>query len=216
MAEHAHAHNHGGDHGGDDLLAEVFDGGPPDDYEILEIALRELLIAKGVIGAEELRAKITEWDAKTPEIGARLVARAWLDPGFRARLVEDVYAATAELGIDTSGPRIVVLEDTPEVHHVVVCTLCSCYPRAVLGMPPAWYKGREYRSRVVADPRGVLKEFGTEIDPSIEVRVVDNTAECRYLVLPLRPAGSEGLPEEQLRGLVTRDSMIGVTLPLAP
>jgi nitrile hydratase len=213
MAEHAHSHAHGDD----DLLAEVFEGGePPDDYEILEIALRELLFEKGLFTPQELTSKITEWDAKSPEIGARLVARAWIDPDFKQRLVDDVYAATAELGIDTSGPKIVVLENTPEVHHVVVCTLCSCYPRAVLGVPPEWYKSKAYRSRVVVEPRGVLAEFGTELAPEVEVRVIDNTAECRYLVLPLRPSGTEGMDEAALRALVTRDSMIGVGLPSTP
>ena len=213
MAEHAHSHGHGDD----DLLAEVFEGGgPPDDYEILEIALRELLFEKGLFTSQELTSKITEWDAKTPEIAARLVARAWVDPDFKQRLVDDVYAAATELGIDTAGPKIVVLENTPELHHVVVCTLCSCYPRAVLGVPPEWYKSKAYRSRVVVEPRGVLAEFGTELAPEVEVRVIDNTAECRYLVLPLRPSGTEGMDEAALRALVTRDSMIGVGLPAAP
>jgi nitrile hydratase len=218
MAEQAHGHDHAHAHahGDDDLLAEVFEGGPPDDYEILEIALRELLFEKGVFTPDELTAKITEWDAKSFDLGARLVARAWVDPDFKQRLVDDVYGAAVELGIDTSGPKIVVLENTPEVHHVVVCTLCSCYPRAVLGVPPEWYKSKSYRSRVVVEPRGVLREFGTELAPEVEVKVVDNTAECRYLVLPLRPAGSEGMGEAELQALVTRNSMIGVGLPSSP
>jgi len=214
--DHDHEHGHSHAHGDDDLLAEVFEGGPPDDFEILEIAIRELLFDKGVITPDELRAKITEWDAKTPENGAKLVARAWVDPDFKTRLVEDFYSAAAELDIDVAGPMIVAVENTDDVHNVFVCTLCSCYPRAVLGIPPEWYKSKEYRSRVVVNPRGVLQEFGTELPDSVDVRVIDNTAESRYFIIPKRPAGTDGMSEEELAALVTRDSIIGVTEANSP
>jgi nitrile hydratase len=214
--DHGHEHGHSHAHGDDDLLAEVFEGGPPDDFEILEIAIRELLFDKGVITPDELRAKITEWDAKTPENGARLVARAWVDPDFKTRLVEDFYSAAAELDIDVAGPMIVAVENTDDVHNVFVCTLCSCYPRAVLGIPPEWYKSKEYRSRVVVNPRGVLQEFGTNLPDSVDVRVIDNTAESRYFIIPKRPAGTGDMSEEELAALVTRDSIIGVTEANAP
>ncbi len=213
---HTHKDGHTHAHGDDDLLAEVFEGGPPDDFEILEIAIRELLFDKGVITPDELRAKITEWDAKSPENGARLVSRAWVDADFKARLKEDFYSAASELDIDTAGPMIVAVENTDAVHNVFVCTLCSCYPRAVLGIPPEWYKSKEYRSRVVVDPRGVLREFGTELPASVDVRVIDNTAESRYFVIPKRPPGSEGMSETDLAKLVTRDSIIGVGVPDLP
>ncbi|MSP67036.1 MAG: nitrile hydratase subunit alpha [Alphaproteobacteria bacterium] len=214
---HDHDHDHAHTHGADDFLAEMFDGDrPPSDFEVLEIALRELLFEKGVITPAELKEKIVEWDAKTPAIGARIVARAWVDPAFKARLKQDFIETVAELGIDARGPDIVALENTPTLHHVVCCTLCSCYPRAVLGMPPDWYKGREYRARVVVEPRAVLGDFGTVLPESVEVRVVDNTAENRYLVLPLRPQGTEGMSEADLAALVTRDSMIGVGLAKRP
>ena len=145
---------------------------------------------------------------------ARAVARAWRDPAYKRRLLEDSPAALADLGVTYD--RLVVVENTPAVHNVVVCTLCSCYPRALLGPPPAWYKSLPYRSRAVSDPRGVLAEFGVELDDDVELRVLDSTADVRYLVLPRRPAGSEGLSEDELAALVTRDSMIGVAEPLAP
>ena len=213
-SDHSHDHDHA--HGDDDLLAEVFEGGPPDDYEVLEIALRELLFEKGVITPAELKAKITEWDGKSPENGARLVARAWVDADFKQRLKDDFYSAASELDIDTAGPTLVALESDDDVHHVFVCTLCSCYPRAVLGIPPEWYKSKEYRSRVVVDPRGVLEEFGTSLPDSVDVRVTDNTAENRYFIIPKRPDGTDGMSEEELAKLVTRDSIIGVTEALKP
>lgn len=151
---------------------------------------------------------------RSPADGARLVARAWVDPGFRARLLADPKAAAAELGLDaTSSARLVVVENTPEVHHLVVCTLCSCYPRALLGVPPDWYKSLRYRSRAVVDPRGVMREFGLDLPEPVEVRVLDSTADIRYMVLPRRPPGTEHLSEEELAHLVTRDSLIGVADP---
>jgi nitrile hydratase len=170
------------------------------------------LIEKGLLSAETIRAKIEEWEQKTPALGERIVARAWSDPEFESRLLADANAAAAELGIEARGVKIVVLKNTAQRHHLVVCTLCSCYPRALLGLPPAWYKAPAYRSRAVREPRAVLAEFGTRLPPATEVKVVDSTADCRYLVLPLRPAGTEGWSEDRLAALVGRDAMIGVAL----
>jgi nitrile hydratase alpha subunit len=189
---------------------------PIRDWERREAAIRSLLIEKGLLTAEEIRRRIELWEQKSPAEGARIVARAWTDPAFEARLLADANAAAGELGIDASGAKIVALKNTAERHHLVVCTLCSCYPRAILGLPPAWYKAKAYRSRAVSDPRGVLAEFGTVLAPGIEVRVVDSTADCRYLVLPLRPPGTEEWDEGRLAALATRDSMIGVAPALRP
>ena len=155
--------------------------------------------------------------SRTPANGARLIARAWTDPAFKAQLLEDARAAAGELGLDPGpSPVVAAVENTDSVHHMVVCTLCSCYPRALLGPPPAWYKSLAYRSRAVSEPRAVLAEFGLELDDNVELRVLDSTADIRYLVIPRRPQGSEGLSEDQLAELVTRDSMIGVVDPVAP
>jgi nitrile hydratase len=175
--------------------------------------LEELLIEKGYVSKDTLDEIVRTYETDLgPMNGARVVARAWADPAFKARLLADATAAIAELGFGgLQGEHMVVVENTPEVHNVVVCTLCSCYPWPVLGLPPTWYKSPEYRSRVVIDPRGVLKEFGTTVNESVEVRVWDSSAEIRYLVLPERPAGTDGLSEEELAELVSRDAMIGVT-----
>ncbi len=171
---------------------------------------------KGAIRRQDVRAAIDRLVSRSPADGARLVARAWVDPAFKARLLEDARAAAAELELDPgSSPVVVALENTDDVHHMVVCTLCSCYPRALLGPPPDWYKSLPYRSRAVSDPRGVLDEFGMELADDVELRVVDSTADVRYLVIPQRPAGTERLSEGELAGLVTRDSMIGVGQPHA-
>jgi nitrile hydratase len=178
-------------------------------------ALEELLAEKGVIGREDVRARVDWLQSRTPADGARLVARAWIDPAFKARLLDDARAAALEMGLDPGpSPVVVALENTERVHHMVVCTLCSCYPRALLGPPPAWYKSLAYRSRAVSDPRGVLREFGLELDPEIELRVFDSTADLRYLVVPRRPSGSEGMSQAELAGLVSRDSLIGVAEPV--
>jgi nitrile hydratase len=180
-------------------------------------ALEELLIEKGVLRPEEIRAGIDELVSRTPADGARLVARAWVDPDFKRRLLADARSAALELGLNPGpSPVVVAFENTESVHHMVVCTLCSCYPRALLGPPPAWYKSLPYRSRAVSDPRGVLAEFGLQIGDDVQLRVLDSTADIRYLVIPRRPAGSDQLSEEQLAALVTRDSMIGVAQPAAP
>lgn len=181
-------------------------------------ALESLLIEKGLVDPAALDALIETYETRTgPRNGARVVARAWSDPAYKQRLLSDASAAIAEFGFGgRQGEDMVVLENTPAVHNLVVCTLCSCYPWPVLGLPPVWYKSAPYRSRAVLDPRGVLREFGLELPDEVEVRVWDSTAELRYLVLPMRPAGTEGWSEEQLADLVTRDAMIGVTQALPP
>jgi nitrile hydratase subunit alpha len=180
-------------------------------------AIRELLIEKGVLSRKDVQEQIDYMDARSPANGARLVARAWVDPAFKQRLLADPKAACAEMGVDASGlVEFVVLEDTEKVHNLVVCTLCSCYPRPILGRPPDWYKSFAYRSRAVVEPRSVLLEFGTELPEDVDVRVFDSSADIRYLVLPRRPHGTDGMSEEELATLVTRDSMIGVTFARAP
>lgn len=180
-------------------------------------ALESLLVEKGILstGAIDRYLSWIEHDVG-PLLGARVVAHAWVDPAFKQRLLQDAPAAIAEIGIDPSGTHLVVVESTPEVHNVVCCTLCSCYPWKLLGLPPTWYKSPAYRSRMVIDPRSVLREFGCEVDESVEVRVWDSTSECRYMVLPERPAGTEHLSEEELVQLVSRDAMVGVTRVDAP
>jgi len=172
--------------------------------------VRELLIEKGILSAQEVRRQVEEMDNRTPLQGARVVARAWTDPEFRKLLLRDGNAACEALGMERGPYKLVVVENTQQVHNVIVCTLCSCYPRWLLGLPPDWYKSRNYRSRTINEPREVLKEFGTALAADITVRVHDSTADMRYLVLPKRPAGTEGWSEEKLATLVTRDSMIGV------
>ena len=180
-------------------------------------ALEALLVEKGVVTHEELRRRIDWLVSRTPADGARLVARAWVDDAFRERLLADAREAALELDLDPGpSPVVVALENTDDVHHLVVCTLCSCYPRALLGPPPDWYKSLPYRSRAVSDPRGVLQEFGLTLDERTELRVVDSTADIRYLVVPRRPSGTEALDENALAALVTRDSMIGVAAADAP
>ncbi|WP_064710342.1 nitrile hydratase subunit alpha [Rhizobium bangladeshense] len=183
----------------------------PDYYDMLETAVRELLVERKLFGADEIRRQIEVLDSRTPALGAKVVARAWVDDEFRKRLLEDGRKGCEELGITFyDDTQLIVLENTPEVHNLIVCTLCSCYPRPVLGLPPDWYKLKPYRARAVYEPRAVLEEFGTHIPDDVEIVVSDSTAMVRYLVLPMRPAGTEGLSEEQLAALVTRDAMIGV------
>jgi nitrile hydratase alpha subunit len=200
-----HGHQHDRSH------AEISQSGRPDYYEIMETAIRELLVERKLIGLDEIRRQIEVLDSRTPALGAKVVARAWVDAAFRARLLADGRSACEELGIsfyDDTG--LIVLENTESVHNLIVCTLCSCYPRPVLGLPPDWYKLKPYRARAVSEPRAVLAEFGTVIPDDVEVRVSDSTAMVRYLVLPMRPDGTEHYSEEQLAALVTRDTMIGV------
>ncbi len=190
----------------------------PSDPALQVKALTSLLVEKGYVDSAALDALVDTYETKIgPHVGAGVVARAWSDPGFKERLLADAKTALEELGrTGWRGANLVVLENTPDVHNLVVCTLCSCYPWSVLGLPPVWYKSAPYRSRAVIDPRGVLAEFGVSLPETVEIRVWDSTAELRYMVLPERPAGSEGLSEEKLAALVTRDSMIGTGLPLAP
>jgi nitrile hydratase len=183
---------------------------------MLETAVRELLIEKKYFSAGEIRRQIEVLDSRTPALGAKVVARAWTDPGFKQRLLADGRTACEEFGISFyDDTQLIVLENTDRVHNLIVCTLCSCYPRPVLGLPPDWYKAKPYRARAVTEPRAVLAEFGTIIPDAVEVRVHDSTAMVRYLVLPQRPAGTEGFTEAQLAALVTRDAMIGV-IPANP
>jgi nitrile hydratase len=184
----------------------------PSDLTLRVKALESLLVEKGVVDPAALDALIDTYEHKVgPRNGARVVARAWVDPGYKGRLLADATVAIAELGYaGRQGEHMVVVENTPKVHNLIVCTLCSCYPWSVLGLPPVWYKSAPYRSRAVIDPRGVLREFGLELPDDVEVRVWDSTAEQRYLVLPERPAGSDHLSGEALAALVTRDVMIGV------
>ena len=209
MSTHDHAHDH--DHPTLPDAAELLGY-----YQRMEIAVRELLVEKGIVTADAIRRAVEEMDARTPEQGARLVARAWSDAAFKKRLLDNGTAACRELGIEMGPTRLVVVENTPDVHNLIVCTLCSCYPRMVLGLPPDWYKSRAYRSRAVREPREVLAEFGTAIAPGVAVRVHDSSADMRYLVLPERPSGSAGMSEAALAALVTRDSMIGVAKARQP
>ena len=186
--------------------------GPSEYYQVMEIALRELLMEKNIFSAADVRRQIEAMDGRNAGIGARLVARAWLDAGYKARALANGSDAAREIGIEVGPTNLIVLENTAKIHNLVVCTLCSCYPRMLLGLPPDWYKSKNYRSRAVREPRAVLREFGTVIPDDVEVRVHDSTADMRYLVLPLRPAGTEQLSESELAERVTRDSMIGVAV----
>jgi len=206
---HGHSHPHGQPH---PFQPDVEDS-PLTHYQLLELAVGELLMEKGVFSGGDFRRTLEDIDSRNPADGAKVVARAWVDPDFKARLLADTNTAAAELGVDAGTIPIMTVENTPEVHNVIVCTLCSCYPRLLLGLPPDWYKSRAYRSRVVREPRPVLAEFGTVIADDVEVRVHDSTAELRYLVLPMRPAGTEGMSEAELAALVSRDCMVGVALP---
>jgi nitrile hydratase subunit alpha len=182
-------------------------------FQLMEISLRELLVEKGILTKEQVDAEVEDMRQRTPERGAKVVARAWTDSDFRKRLLESGTKACEELGLDIPALKLVVVENTPEVHNAIVCTLCSCYPRILLGIPPDWYKSRNYRSRMVREPRAVLAEFGLKIPEHVQIRVHDSSADMRYMVLPMRPAGTEGWTEERLAGLVNRDSMIGVAVP---
>jgi nitrile hydratase len=185
-------------------------------FQLMEVTLRELLVEKGLITEDQVAATVEDMRRRTPERGARVVAHAWTHPEYKKRLLESGTKACEELGLDVPALKLVVVENTPQVHNVIVCTLCSCYPRMLLGIPPDWYKSRNYRSRMVREPRPVLAEFGLKIPGKTRIRVHDSTADMRYLVLPMRPAGTQGWSEERLAALVTRDSMIGVALAKEP
>jgi nitrile hydratase len=214
--EHDHIHGTTDDHAPAHPRRPDVEDLPTGESQRLEVAVRELLIEKGVLGNPELREMLEAIDSWTPALGARLVARAWVDASYKARLLASAPAAARELGVDPGTTHLVALENTADRHNLVVCTLCSCYPKRILGIPPDWYKSRDYRSRAVSEPRAVLAEFGTELAAEVSVHVHDSTAELRYLVLPMRPAGTEGMSEEALAALVTRDSMIGVSVPRGP
>ena len=205
--DHAHAQDHDHEH-----------QAVPSDLTLRVKSLESLLVEKGLVDRKALDALVDTYEHKLgPRNGARVVARAWVDPAYKQRLLADTDAAIAELGYGgQQGERMVAVENTPQVHNLIVCTLCSCYPWSVLGLPPVWYKSAAYRSRAVIDPRGVLREFGMEITEDVEVRVWDSTADLRYLVLPERPAGAENLNEEALAELITRDAMIGVAKVKSP
>ncbi|HUX72403.1 MAG TPA: nitrile hydratase subunit alpha [Steroidobacteraceae bacterium] len=203
---HAEEHDHAHDHDHQDV---------PSDPALRVKALESLMAAKGLVDRAALDALIDNYEHRTgPRNGARVVARAWVDAEYKKRLLKDANAAIAELGY--GGTNLTVVENSANVHNLVVCTLCSCYPWAVLGLPPVWYKSAAYRSRSVIDPRGVLREFGVKLEDDVEVRVWDSTADLRYLVLPERPAGTSDMSEAQLAGLVTRDAMVGVAKVLLP
>ncbi|MGH7706335.1 MAG: nitrile hydratase subunit alpha [Vulcanimicrobiaceae bacterium] len=201
----AHSHGH------DDHVHR-----PLTRYEKLERALRELLVENGLLTEVEIATEVDAMYARTPARGQQVIARAWFDPGFKARLLADGAAALRELGIDAGGLKLVVVENAPAVHNLIVCTLCSCYPVMLLGRSPDWYKSIAYRSRAVREPRTVLAEFGTHLPAGVTVRVHDSTADMRYMVLPMRPAGTEHLTEAECGALVSRDDMIGVTVPKSP
>ena len=209
---HEHHHDHDHPHGHGPFQPDIEDR-PLTHHQAMTEAVADLLLAKGIIEPVELRKMLEAIDAKSPAAGSKMVAKAWTDPAFKQRMLADVIAAASELDIDAGGIPIKAIENTEATHNVVVCTLCSCYPRLLIGLPPDWYKARAYRSRVICEPRAVLKEFGTEIPDDVEVRVHDSTADLRYLIIPRRPAGTEGWSAEKLEALVTRDTMIGVALP---
>jgi nitrile hydratase subunit alpha len=206
-SEHEHDHDHGHHR-----------PRPQSGPALRAAALEALLVEKGLVSSDAIDAVVELYERDVgPQNGAKVVARAWTDAAFRERLLADATAAVAELGFGgAEADTLVAVPNTPAVHNVVVCTLCSCYPWAVLGLPPTWYKSPPYRARMVAEPRAVLREFGLEIPPEVEVRVWDSSAEVRYLVVPMRPAGTDGWTEDALAALVTRDSMIGTAVPAAP
>jgi nitrile hydratase subunit alpha len=185
-------------------------------FQLMEVTLRELLVEKGIVTEQQVRDAVEDMKRRTPERGARVVARAWVDAAYKRRLLENGSRACEELGLDVPALKLVVVENTPQVHNAIVCTLCSCYPRPLLGIPPEWYKSRNYRSRMVREPRAVLAEFGLKIPEEVAIRVHDSTADMRYMVLPMRPAGTDGWDEDRLASLVDRDSMIGVAVPKTP
>jgi len=185
-------------------------------FQLMEVSLRELLVEKGIVTEDAIAGAMAAMRARGPERGAAMVARAWTDPAYKARLLANGSRAAEALGFEVPGLKLIVVENTPDTHNVIVCTLCSCYPRMLLGLPPEWYKSRPYRSRVVREPRKVLAEFGARIPAKVRIRVHDSNADMRYMVLPMRPAGTEGWDEARLAKLVTRDCLIGVAVPKIP
>ena len=206
-----HEHDHGHDH--DRTFQPDIEDLKPSRHELMTYAIKELLVEQGHVTDEEIRQCQDKLESIEPAQGSRVIAKAWVDPEFKQRLLDDGNSALTELGIDAGAAKMTVVENTEEVQNVIVCTLCSCYPRAVLGMPPDWYRSKSYRSRVVIEPRTVLEEFGTHIPDNVKVRVHDSLADLRYLVIPKRPEGTEGWSEEQLATIITRDTMVGVSNP---
>ena len=211
------ADDHDHDHDHDDHAPTRED----DDLELTEaearfLALKSLLIEQGVMSADEIRARMEFNERGSPHQAARMIAKAWVDPAYKERMLADTKAAAAELGIEATEAALVTIENTPERHNMVVCTLCSCYPRSLLGEPPAFYVSKAYRSRAVREPRKVLREFGVDISDDVDIAVHDSNADLRYVIMPMRPAGSEGLGEDALAALITRDSVVGCALPLEP
>lgn len=193
------------------VLLDREEGGPPGYYALLSDALRDELIDKGIITASQVRREIERLEAPGVHLGARIVARAWVDPVFKADLIRSGSEAAEQLGIKIGEAQLVVVENTEEVHNLITCTLCSCYPRSLLGQPPAWYRNKVYRARSVREPRKILEEFGTHLPEHVAIHVRDSNADMRYMVLPRRPSGTEGWDEERLKTLVTRDSLIGIS-----
>jgi Nitrile hydratase, alpha chain len=214
MSDHPHDHAHGHDH--DAHLANEDDDLELTEHEAKFLALKGMLIEQGILTADEIRARLESNELRTPHQAARMVAKAWVDPDYRSRMMADAKKAAIELGIPVTEAALVALENTPQLHNVVVCTLCSCYPRSLLGEPPAFYVSKAYRSRTVREPRKVLHEFGLDFPETTEIRVHDSNADLRYVVIPLRPPGSAELSEAQLASLVCRDSLIGCALALDP
>jgi nitrile hydratase len=211
------ADDHDHDHDHDDHAPTRED----DDLELTEaearfLALKSLLIEQGVMSADEIRARMEFNERGSPHQAARMIAKAWVDPAYKERMLADTKAAAAELGIEATEAALVTIENTPERHNMVVCTLCSCYPRSLLGEPPAFYVSKAYRSRAVREPRKVLREFGVDISDDVDIAVHDSNADLRYVIMPMSPAGSEGLSEDALAALITRDSVVGCALPLEP
>lgn len=213
MADERGTHDHDHDH--DLTFQPNIEDVEAGRYELMTYAIRELLMEKGHLKPDELRAAQEKVESLQHSEGAKVIAKAWTDSEFKQRLLKDGNAALLEVGVDAGAAKMTVVENTDDVQNVVVCTLCSCYPRAVLGMPPDWYRSKSYRSRVVIEPREVLSEFGTNVPDSMTVRVHDSLADLRYLVIPRRPEGTDGWSEDQLATIVTRDTMVGVSNPTA-
>ena len=216
--DHGHDHDHDHHHDHDPHAPQKdHDAGAAGAYEVLEEAVRSLLIEKGVLSPQEIAGSVDLMDSRSPALGAKVVAKTWTDPAFKKLLLKDARAALLQMGVDIgAAPEFATVENTAKVHNVIVCTLCSCYPKMLLGIPPAWYKSLAYRSRTVIDPRGVLVEFGVEVPEDVEVRVHDSTADLRYIVLPMRPRATKAWSEGELAAIVTRDCMIGTALPQVP
>ncbi|MDA0238726.1 MAG: nitrile hydratase subunit alpha [Proteobacteria bacterium] len=217
--EHSHDHPHDHDH--DHPVLKYSDDSEHDydetaRYPLMAEAMRQLLIEKGVVDADRVRDLVEFMDSRSEAIGAQIIAKAWTDADYKKRLLEDGTKAVEEFDIPMLGAELIVVENTPDVHNMIVCTLCSCYPRTILGLPPDWYKSKSYRSRAVIEPRAVLKEFGTDVAADTAVRVHDSNADMRYLVMPMQPEGTEDWSADQLADLITRDCMIGVTRPSVP